>query len=892
MNKAFALSKRRNGNGGNCSSDREKMLSARARQTLGETLATLGSSLDGLVELDAVERLAKDGRNEVAHEKPPHWFVQLLSCFKNPFIIVLVTLAIIQYVSSPDDLRPIIIIGVMVAISVGLQFWQEYRSALAAEKLKALVRTTATVVRRSSEDAQPEPLEIPIRDLVPGDLVRLSAGDLVPADVRLISSHDLFVSQTALTGEALPVEKYDTLGLMAEKSPDRTSSGDDGQLELSNICFLGTNVVSGTATAIVVATGAHTYFGSLARSIVGKRAETSFDRGVKSVSWILIRFMLVMVPIVLLINVLTKGDWIQSFLFAVSVAVGLTPEMLPMLVSANLAKGALAMSRQKVVVKRLNAIQNLGAMDVLCTDKTGTLTQDRIILEHHFDIFGTEDDKVLEWAWLNSYYQSGLKNLLDVAIIKYAARQAPPAQKKIDELPFDFARRRMSVIVRDAEGAHVLICKGAVEETLAISAYFQKGAECVPLDDEWRQALRTITREYNEDGFRVIAVATRTFPRGETKEQYAMSDESELIVQGFLAFLDPPKETAGAAIAALGQHGVAVKILTGDNVVVTKKICREVGVDPGNPLLGRDTEDLDDEALRDLVERTTVFAKVTPLQKARIIEMLQVNGHTVGFLGDGINDAAALRDADVGISVDTAADIAKESADIILLEKSLLVLESGILQGRQTFRNISKYLKMTASSNFGNVFSVVVASTFLPFLPMLPLHLMILDLLYHVSQLSIPWDRLDRDYLEQPRKWEAGDIARFMIFVGPASSVFDITTFCLMWFVFGANSPEHQSLFQSGWFVESLLSQTLIVHMIRTRRIPFIQSAAAPPVLILTAVVIAIGIFIPFSHLGATVGLRPLPPSYFPWLVATLLAYGALTQLIKSIYIRRFAKWL
>jgi P-type Mg2+ transporter len=896
MNATFALAKLRNGNGRNRSLDREKILAAKAvqmaGQRLGETLAELGSCVDGLVELDAVERLAKSGPNEVAHERPLHWLVQLLSCFKNPFIIVLVTLAIIQFISSPDDLRPIIIIGVMVAISVGLQFWQEYRSTIAAEKLKALVRTTATVLRRELEDGQGEPREVPIQELVPGDVVRLSAGDLVPADVRLISSRDLFVSQAALTGEALPVEKHDTLGLLAEKSTGRASCGHRDQFELANVCFLGTNVVSGSATALVVATGAHTYFGSFARSVAGKRAETSFDRGVKTVSWVLIRFMLVMVPIVFLINVLTKGDWLQSFLFAVSVAVGLTPEMLPMLVSANLAKGALAMARQKVVVKRLNAIQNLGAMDVLCTDKTGTLTQDRIILEHHIDISGKQNDKVLELAWLNSYHQSGLKNLLDAAVIKYAAQPAAPPQKKVDELPFDFARRRMSVIVEAGDGGHLLICKGAVEETLGMSAYTQEGGKFVALDDKRRRALMAMTREYNEDGFRVIAVATRSFPPGETKQQYAMGDESKLVVQGFLAFLDPPKETAGPAIAALRQHGVAVKILTGDNMVVTRKICREVGLDVGDPVLGRDTENLDDETLRDLVERTTVFAKVSPLQKARIIKMLRANGHTVGFLGDGINDAAALRDADVGISVDTAADIAKESADIILLEKSLLVLENGVVQGRQTFGNIIKYFKMTASSNFGNVFSVLAASTFLPFLPMLPLQLMILDLLYHVSQLSIPWDRLDKDYLKKPRKWEAGDIARFMIFLGPVSSVFDITTFGLMWFVFGANSPEHQSLFQSGWFVESLLSQTLIVHMIRTQKIPFIQSAAAPPVLILTGVVIAMGILIPFSPLGASVGLRPLPATYFVWLVATLVAYCALTQVIKTIYIRNFAKWL
>jgi Mg2+-importing ATPase len=892
MNGIIAYPKLKNGNGGSRSSNREKVPSGRAARNLDETLANLGGTRDGLVELDAIERLAKDGPNEVAHEKPPHWLAQLLVCFKNPFIIVLVTLAIIQYVSNPDDPRPIIIIGVMVAISVGLQFWQEYRSAVAAEKLKALVRTTATVLRRASPDAQAEPREVPIRELVPGDLVRLSAGDLVPADVRLVSSRDLFVSQAALTGEALPVEKYDTLGSAVEKSATNRIFERDAHLDLANICFLGTNVVSGTATAIAVATGPHTYFGSLARSIIGKRAETSFDRGVKSVSWVLIRFMLIMVPIVFLINVVTKGDWLQAVLFAVSVAVGLTPEMLPMLVSANLAKGALAMAKQKVVVKRLNAIQNLGAMDVLCTDKTGTLTQDKIILEHHVDISGKENDKVLELAWLNSCHQSGLKNLLDVAVIKYAAQQGPQSYKKIDELPFDFARRRMSVIVQGAHGEHLLVCKGAVEETLGISAFTQQGAERVPLDDAGRRGLMAMTREYNEDGFRVIAVATREFPPGHTKEQYAMADENELVVQGFLAFLDPPKETAGPAIAALRDHGIAVKILTGDNMIVTCKICREVGLEVGEPVLGRATEDLDDATLRDLVERTTVFAKVSPLQKARIIRMLQANGHTVGFLGDGINDAAALRDADVGISVDTAADIAKESADIILLEKSLLVLEKGVVQGRETFGNIIKYLKMTASSNFGNVFSVLVASTFLPFLPMLPLHLMILDLLYHVSQLSIPWDRLDKDYLEKPRKWEAGDIARFMIFVGPISSVFDITTFCLMWFVFGANSPEHQSLFQAGWFVESLLSQTLIVHMIRTQKIPFIQSTAAAPVLILTGIVMAIGIFIPFSSLGASVGLRPLPISYFAWLVGTLLGYCVLTQIIKTIYIRRFAKWL
>jgi Mg2+-importing ATPase len=901
MNKMLTLRSFKDASAWTRSPDPEKSLSMRAVQeshhNLDDTLAKLGCSLEGLTEQEAADRLAADGANEVAHEKPPHWAIQLLMCFKNKFIIVLVVLALIQFATNPDDLRPVIIIGVMVAIAVTLQFWQEYRSALAAEKLTALVRTTATVLRREDADQPSQAREIPIQELVAGDLVRLSAGDMIPADVRLIASRDLFVSQAALTGEALPVEKYDTLGAVVEKSAMGGQAQDGGGfLDLANVCFLGTNVVSGTATAIVVATGPRTYFGSLAKSIVGQRALTAFDRGVNSVSWVLIRFMLIMVPVVLLINGFTKGDWLEAALFAVSVAVGLTPEMLPMIVSANLAKGAVAMANSKVVVKRLNAIQNFGAMDVLCTDKTGTLTQDKIILEHHVDVAGKEDERVLELAWLNSHHQSGLKNLLDVAVVKFAAQypqfRAPHLYKKIDELPFDFARRRMSVIVDGPEGGHLLVCKGAVEETLGISAFVRLGEALEPLDTVLRQELMAITREYNEDGFRVIAVATREFPRGETKAQYSKDDEQALVVQGFLAFLDPPKETAGPAIAALREHGVTVKILTGDNMVVTRKICREVGLDAGEPVLGRDIEDLDEEALRALVEKATVFAKISPLQKARIIKALQANGHTVGFLGDGINDAAALRDADIGISVDTAADIAKESADIILLEKSLLVLEEGVVRGRETFGNIIKYLKMTASSNFGNVFSVLVASAFLPFLPMMPLHLMIQDLLYHLSQLSLPWDRLDREYLVKPRKWEAGDIARFMIFVGPISSIFDMTTFALLWFVFGANSPEHQSLFQAGWFVEGLLSQTLIVHMIRTRKIPFIQSSASLPVMFLTATVMAIGIVIPFSPLGASVGFAPLPLGYFPWLAATLLSYCVLTQTIKMLYVRRFGKWL
>ncbi|MGL4285853.1 MAG: magnesium-translocating P-type ATPase [Phreatobacter sp.] len=878
----------------------DKRLSMRAvreaHNSLDATFANVKGHRDGLTQLEAVERLAKDGPNEVAHDRPPHWLIQLARCFNNPFILVLVALAAIQFISSPDELRPVIIVGVMVGISVALRFWQEFRSGRAADKLKAMVRTTATVLRRAGEAGRTKPREIPMQELVVGDIVQLSAGDMVPADVRLITSRDLFISQAVLTGESLPVEKYDTLGNVAAKSALMPALAPADVLDLPNVCFMGTNVVSGTATAVVVATGRRTYFGSLARSIVGQRAQTSFDRGVNSVSWLLIRFMLVMVPVVLVINGFTKGDWMEAFLFAISVAVGLTPEMLPMIVSANLSKGAVAMARRKVVVKRLNAIQNLGAMDVLCTDKTGTLTQDRVILEHHLDSAGRPDAEVLKLAWLNSHHQSGMKNLMDQAVVSFMAEKGDVRDgalyKKIDELPFDFVRRRLSIVVETIQREHLMICKGAVEELLSIATHVHEGREVRPLDDAKRSELMALARGYNEDGFRVLVVATRLFGRGETKPLYGNEDERDLVLRGFLTFLDPPKETARPAIAALRANGVAIKILTGDNAVVTAKICREVGLDAGEPVLGRDLEGLDDKALGRLVEQRSVFAKVSPLQKSRVVKALQANGHTVGFLGDGINDAPALRDADVGISVDTGADIAKESADIILLEKSLMVLEEGIIKGRETFGNIIKYIKMTASSNFGNVFSVLVASAFLPFLPMLSIHLLIQNLCYDISQLALPFDRMDREFLREPRKWLPGDIGRFMICIGPISSIFDISTYCLMWFVFSANAPEHQSLFQSGWFIEGLLSQTLIVHMIRTRKIPFIQSTAAWPVLLLTGAIMAFGIYVPFSPLGAAVGLQPLPWDYFPWLAGTLVGYCVLTQLVKTLYIRRFKTWL
>ncbi|AZC37206.1 MULTISPECIES: magnesium-translocating P-type ATPase [Pseudomonas] len=876
-----------------------------AQNSLGVTLDNVKSNANGLTELDAEGRLQRDGFNEVAHDRPPHALVQLLQAFNNPFIYVLMTLTGISFFTDfwlplqageETDLTGVIIVLVMVLASGLMRFWQEYRSAKAAEALKAMVRTTATVLRREQMGMKAALREVPMRDLVVGDIVQLSAGDMIPADIRLIESRDLFISQAVLTGEALPVEKYDTLGAVQEKSAHRTAAADQQDLlDLPNICFMGTNVVSGTATAVVVATGSRTYFGSLARSIVGSRTQTAFDRGVNSVSWLLIRFMLVMVPVVLLINGFTKGDWAEAFMFALAVAVGLTPEMLPMIVSANLAKGAAAMAKRKVVVKRLNAIQNFGAMDVLCTDKTGTLTQDRIILEHHVDISGSRCDQVLQLAWLNSYHQSGMKNLMDRAVVSYAENNpkfsAPDAWSKVDELPFDFVRRRLSVILADDSGHHLLVCKGAVEEMLDTATRVRQDGVTLNLDAGRRAALLELAEEYNRDGFRVLLVGTRDLAPGQTRQQYSASDERELIIEGFLTFLDPPKETAGPAIAALRENGVTVKVLTGDNPIVTAKICREVGLEVGEPLLGRDIERMDDALLARLVEERTVFAKLTPLQKSRVLKALQANGHTVGFLGDGINDAPALRDADVGISVDSGTDIAKESADIILLEKSLMVLEEGVIKGRETFGNIMKYLNMTASSNFGNVFSVLVASAFIPFLPMLAIHLLLQNLMYDISQLSLPWDKMDKEFLRKPRKWDAKNIGRFMLWIGPTSSIFDITTYALMWFVFAANSVEMAALFQSGWFIEGLLSQTLVVHMLRTQKIPFIQSTAALPVMLMTGLVMALGIYVPFSPLGEMVGLVPLPWEYFPWLVGTLLCYCVVAQTMKTLYIRRFKQW-
>ncbi len=847
------------------------------------------SSLEGLSFAEAQKRLEEYGKNEVAHEKPPAWWYQLIVAFLNPFTGILFVLGVTSFFtdvvfSAHHDWTKIVILLTMILVSSVLRFWQEFRSQAAAEKLKALVQNKCTVSRAANASVAPVKQEISLAELVPGDIVHLSAGDMIPADVRILSSKDLFISQAALTGESMPVEKYSqfrgTIGQI--KNP----------LELVTLCFMGSNVISGSAVGLVVATGGRTLFGSIAKNILGKRAMTSFDRGVNHVSFVLIRFMLIMVPLVFFINGFSKGNWQEALFFALAIAVGLTPEMLPLVVTANLAKGAVNMAQKKVIVKRLNAIQNFGAMDILCTDKTGTLTEDRVVLVLHLDAKGEESHRVLSLAYLNSYYQEGLKNLLDRAVIQHKEQQysfeEERAYHKVDEIPFDFLRRRMSVIVEKEKEGRILICKGAVEEILQICESVEQG-ESAPLNDERKKEVQGIVQTLNSEGLRVIAVAYKPVP---SQQNYAVQDESKLTLVGYMGFLDPAKSSAKQALSVLAKHGIQVKILTGDNEVVTAKICKDVGLASGNIVLGSEIEDMSDETLFGLAEETAVFAKMNPIQKSRVIRALKSKGHTVGYMGDGINDAAAIREADVGISVDSAVDIAKESADIVLLEKDLGVLERGVVEGRMTFGNIMKYIKMTSSSNFGNVLSVLVASAFLPFLPMIPIQFLLQNLLYDLSQVSLPWDAMDKEFLEKPRKWTASAISRFMVLVGPTSSVFDIATFLVLWFVFKANSIENQSLFQSGWFVEGLLSQTLIVHMIRTQKIPFLHSRASLPVLLLTLTIMAAGITIPFTPLGRYVGLQALPLHYFGWLALILLGYCTLTQLVKMLYIRKFKVWL
>ncbi len=704
---------------------------------------------------------------------------------------------------------------------------------------------------------------------------------MIPADIRIIASKDLFINQATMTGESIPVEKSD-----ARETRDNISP-----FEFCNICFLGTSVESGSATGVVVTTGAQTYFGKMASTLSGQQIETSFDKGVKRFTWMMIIFMAVMVPLVFLINGLTKGNWGEAFFFALAVAVGLTPEMLPMIVSVSLSSGALLMSRKKVIVKRLNSIQNFGAMDILCTDKTGTLTIDHVILEQHCDVVRRENEEVLLYAYLISHFQTGLKSVLDRAILDHREeihqQKGVERYQKVDEIPFDFMRRMMSVVVQTPDDKHRLLSKGAPEEVFRRCTKFEIDGEILPIEPILVVDLQEEYRRLSADGFRVLALAYKDVDR---RNSYSKDDEQDLILKGYVAFLDPPKGSARPAITALQTHGVTVKILTGDNDLVTKKVCHEVGLPTERILTGTEIQKMSDAQLCSEIETTNIFARLTPSDKQRIVQLLRAKGHVVGFLGDGINDAPALRAADVGISVDSAVDIAKESADIILLEKSLMVLEEGVLEGRKVFSNIIKYIRMGASSNFGNMFSVLGASAFLPFLPMTPIQILTNNLLYDFSQVPIPTDNVDREQIAKPRPWSIEEIAKFILFIGPISSIFDYITYFVMLYVFQCWDPSRASLFQTGWFVESLMTQTLIIHIIRTNKIPFIQSMPSVPLVLTSIIIIGIGIVLPYSALASSLGFTPLPPLYWPILLLIISCYLFLTQSVKTILLRK--KWI
>jgi Mg2+-importing ATPase len=831
-------------------------------------LRMLRASPGGLSDDEAGRRRRESGPNVVARDERHPRTRLLRKALINPLVILLVLLAGSSFASG--DVRSGGVILLMVVLGVVLRFVQEARADSAAAKLLAMISVHATVLR----DGRPR--DVPVAALVPGDVVELAAGDMIPADVRVLSCKDLFVIQSSLTGESFPVEKFAAREIAAGRSP----------LELTNVCYLGTSVESGTATAVVVATGLTTFLGGISTALVGQEGPTAFDRGMVRFTWLMICLILVMVPLVFLINGLTKRDWAGAFFFAMAVAVGLTPEMLPMIVAVCLSKGAIAMSGKKVVVKRLNSIQNLGAMDVLCTDKTGTLTQDRIILEKHCDVTLKEDDEVLILAYLNSHFQTGLKNLMDRAVLTHTEVHAHPAfpeYAKVDEIPFDFSRRMMSVVVKTPGGGHRLICKGAPEEVYKRCAGFELDGQDYPTDHMIIADLREEFDRLSSDGFRVLAVAYRDL---EAKPAYSKDDERDLTLRGYVAFLDPPKDTARAAIAALRADGVGVKVLTGDNELVSRKICREVGVATDAVLIGSQVEGMPDAELAGAAAKATLFARLSPAHKRRVIQCLQGAGYVVGFLGDGINDAPALRAADVGISVDTAVDIAKESADAILMEKDLLVLGQGVREGRKVFANILKYVRMGASSNFGNMFSVLGASVFLPFVPMAPIQILTNNLLYDFSQVAIPTDDVDPEQLARPRPWSIGQITRYILFIGPCSSVFDYATFFVMLYAFGCWDPARASLFQTGWFVESLLTQTLIIHVIRTNRIPFFQSRASWPLTATTVAVMVVGASLPFSPVGPLLGFTPLPPLYWPLLALVLLGYVLLAQAVKTWLLR------
>ena len=832
-------------------------------------LADLGATAAGLSAAEAARRLGVHGPNLVAEHVRVGPLRVLGRAVLNPLVVLLAVL--VGGAIAGGDLAAAAIMLVMLLIGVGLRFVQESRAGRAAEKLRDLVRVHASVLRDGV------PVEVPLEDLVPGDVVQLAAGDMVPADVRLVTSKDLSVSQAVLTGESFPVEKHAAAESIAGRQP----------LQLASLCWLGSNVESGTARGVVVATGRDTLLGSLAATLEPPEAPTAFDVGMQRLTWLMVAFVAVCVPLVFVLTLATKHDLATAAFFSLAVGVGLTPEMLPMIVAVCLSRGALEMASRRVIVKHLDSIQNLGAMDILCTDKTGTLTLDRIILERHCDLQLRDDPEVLRLGWLVSHFQTGLRSAMDRAVLDHESlrgHEPTDGGTKLDEIPFDFDRRVMSVVVGGPDGSARLVCKGAVDAVHGRCTACEIDGTVRPLDADVTRRVLGEADVLAAEGFRVLAVAYRDV---EPRRAYGREDEKELVLRGYLAFLDPPKDSARGALDALAGCGVGVKVLTGDNELVAKKICREVGIAAERPLLGGDVDRMTDEELAAAVAGTALVARLTPGQKERVVRLLRGRGHVVGFLGDGINDAPALRAADVGISVDTAVDIARESADCILLGKDLRVVEEGVRAGRKVFVNILKYVRMGTSSNFGNMLSVLAASAVLPFVPMTPLQILTTNLLYDCSQVPIPGDHVDAELVAAPRPWSTGQIARFILCLGPVSSLFDFTTFAVLWFVFGCDDHEHAAVFHTGWFVESLVTQSLVIHVIRTNRIPFFQSRASVALSATTVAVIALGIWLSQSSLGAAFGFVPLPAAFWPLLAMTVAAYVTTAHLIKTWLVRR-----
>ena len=882
----------------------KERLAAAIQTPFKDSLAFYHTSLKGLDQEQVEENRDLYGENTITKGQEDSIFKKIYESIINPFTIILLVIAFISLVTNvwlakpgQEDPTTSIIIVVLVLISGGIRFVQELRSDKATTNLSKMIVNTATVIRDGLEQ------ELPIDELVVGDLVKLSAGDMIPADVILFESRDFFVQQSGLTGESDAVEK-----LALNKA---TGQNVDSLLEAESLAFMGTNVISGSATAMVLAVGDDTMMGAIEQTLNTYDEPTSFEREMNSISWLLIRLMLVMVPIVFFANGLTDGDWLEAGVFALSVGVGLTPEMLPMIITASLAKGSIIMAKEKVVIKKLNAIQDLGAIDILCTDKTGTLTQDEIVLEYPLDIHGDLDMAVLRRAYLNSHFQTGLKNLMDRAIISRTEKEAKEhailqdldtSFQKIDELPFDFERRRMSVIVKDDSNVVSMVTKGALEEMLTISTHVEYRGEIIPITEGIRQEVLAEVGQLNRQGLRVLGVGYKSGLREDYA--YAVDDESDMILTGYLAFLDPPKPSAAPAIQALLEHGVRTKILTGDNEKVTQAICEKVGLDVEHMLLGADIDQMTDQELAEVVEKVTVFAKLSPDQKARIILQLKKNGHGVGYMGDGINDAPSMKVADVGISVDTAVDIAKETADVILLDKDLMVLETGIVEGRKVYANMTKYIKMTVSSNFGNIFSLLVASIFLPFLPMAPVHLIVLNLVYDLSCVALPFDNVDQDFLKQPHTWEAKSITRFMVWMGPISSVFDILTFIFLYFIIvplvtghhyvhGSESAlQFIILFQTGWFIESMWSQTMVIYMLRSPKLPFVQSKPAFSLLVTSLFALFVVTVLPYTPLAGPLKLAPLNGLYFLALILIIAGYMFLVTVVKKAYIKKYNEWL